>query len=204
MRATAKTRRGVPRRILLDDRISDLLRSGPKTARELLKLAGVSRSTLYLALERMESSGALVAFPMRTGGGAWASLYALPAQSEQASDIAGFVPKHPVAPDFRARLAEAVELLRAKLLRNPLVEEIAGHLRENPEAAPVREAIFRAAAPLGWRPPTAEERARAEKERARVVALARMVKRGLVRKGARREDSKRAEEYLKRFPEEVE
>ncbi|MEM3086950.1 MAG: hypothetical protein QXO51_07995 [Halobacteria archaeon] len=193
----------MPRGLNLDDRVSDLLRSGPKTARELLKLAGVSRRTLYLALERMESSGALVAFPMRSKTGTWAGLYALPAQAEQASDIAGFVPKHPVPPDLRARAAEAVELLRAKLLRNPLVEEIAGHLGENPEAAPVREAIFRAAAPLGWRPPTAEERAKAEKERARVVALARMVKKGLVRKGASRAEAKKAEEYLRRFPEEA-
>ncbi len=193
----------MPRRIGLDDRISDLLRSGPKTARELLRLAGVSRRTLYLALERMESSGALVAFPMRSRGGTWAGLYALPAQSEQASDIAGFVPKHPVPPDLRARVAEAVETLKVKLLRNPLVEEIAGHLRENPEASAIREAIYRAAAPLGWRPPTAEERAKAERERARVVALAKMVKRGLVKKGASREEAKRAEEYLKMFPEEV-
>lgn len=193
----------MPRRILLDDRISDLLRSGPKTARELLKLAGVSRRTLYLALERMESAGALVAFPMRSRGGTWAGLYALPAQAEQASDIAGFVPKHPVPLDLRARVAEAVETLGAKLLRNPLVEEIAGHLGENPEAPAVREAIYRAAAPLGWRPPTAEERAKAERERARVVALARMVKRGLVKKGTSREEAKRAEEYLKRFPEDV-
>lgn len=193
----------VPRRILLDDRISDSLRSGPKTARELLGLAGVSRRTLYLALERMESAGALVAFPMRSKGGTWAGLYALPSQTEQASDIAGFVPRHPVPPDLRGRVAEAVGTLKAMLLRNPLVEEIAAHLGQNPEAPPVREAIYRAAAPLGWRPPTAEERARAEKERTRVVALARMVKKGLVKKGASREDARKVEEYLKRFPEEI-
>jgi len=191
------------RRTSFDSKILEHLRSGPKTARELLRLSDVSRRTLYLALERMESSGALVAFPMRSKGGTWASLYALPGQTEQASDIAGFVPKHPVPLDLRARVAETVEALKAKLLRNPLVEEIASALGENPEVPAVREAIYRAAAPLGWRPPTAEERARAEKELARVAALAWMVKRGLVKKGTSREEAKKAEEYLRRFPEEV-
>lgn len=181
------------------------LRVGPKTADELVKLVGVSRKTLYKRMRSLAEAKKVLLFPLYADGH-WVSLYALPQHRDLAVAISGYIPAADRGVQgFEMRLPEAVETLRLKLCRSPDVDELALELGENPEDRSVRDAIYRVASRTGWRPPTAEERKRAERERELIVQLAAWIRKGRLEnlKGRPEALVKRARAYLERFPDAV-
>ncbi|MBI4362855.1 MAG: HTH domain-containing protein [Euryarchaeota archaeon] len=183
-------------------RESDLLehlRAGPKTARELMKLCGVSRRTLYKNVNRLVESGKAVVLPVRVRD-QWTSLFALEQHAGLAMEISGYAPlRQPRG--IEGRVHGTIQRLREKFLRNPTLEETALELGENPEDPGIREAIYRVGAKVDWRPPGTEERQRAEKELQKLLGVAAYVKRGSLKGGS--EEIRRAQEYLKKFPDMV-
>lgn len=72
------------------------LRTGPKEARQLLTLTGLSKRTLYYRLGRLEKEGRLLVFPLRQRD-RWASLYALPEHAHLAAKASRFEPLREVS-----------------------------------------------------------------------------------------------------------
>ena len=69
----------------------EVLRTGPKDGRELLRLSGLSKRTLYHRLGRLERDGRIAVFPVRMRD-RWASLYTLPEHAPKAARLSGFEP----------------------------------------------------------------------------------------------------------------
>jgi hypothetical protein len=139
------------------------LKAGPKTASELLKLSSLSRRTLYKRMNYYVKKGDVVILPMKMKD-QWVSLFALKEHEEVAMEISGYMPYRRTL-GIEKKIVDALSMLRAKLLRNPTPEEIAVAIREDPEDGEVRRAIYRTASKAGWRPPTKEEKRRAEREK---------------------------------------
>ncbi|MBI4362570.1 MAG: hypothetical protein HY558_05290 [Euryarchaeota archaeon] len=184
------------------DDILQHLKIGPKTADELAKLVAVSRKTLYKRMGDLVESQKVLIFPLLMENH-WVSLYALPEHRDLAVAISGYIPAGRVTAGIEPRVAEALDRLKFKLCRNPDVDEVALEVGENPEDRAVRDAIYRVASKLNWRPPTAEDRRRAEKERSLVVELATWMKKGYLEATKDKPQAlvQKAKEYLRRFPE---
>jgi hypothetical protein len=180
--------------------ILSALRSGPKTASELLKLVAISKRTLYKQLNSLEKDEQILVFPLRIED-RWTSLYSLPEHSELARAISGYSPVSKVLPDLSKKIKDSIEKLREKLFRNPEVEEIAIDIGENPEDEKIRDSIYQVGFQMGWRPPTREERERAEKELKEIIMLADMIKKGYSIHLVPEEQVEKAKEYLKRVGE---
>ncbi len=67
------------------------LRTGPKDGRELLRLSGLIKRTLYHRLGRLERERRIAVFPFRQRD-RWASLYALPEHAHLAAKVSKFEP----------------------------------------------------------------------------------------------------------------
>ncbi|MEM3086096.1 MAG: hypothetical protein QXO51_07530 [Halobacteria archaeon] len=177
------------------------LRSGPKTATELRSLTKVSLRTLYKNVNRLVAAERVVVMPLRTRN-QWTSLFALPEQAELAYDICGFEPRGKVL-GMEKRIAPAISELRERLLRNPTIEEVLIRLRESPENKDLREAIYRVGLKLEWFPPSSAEIKGAEERLKRVRTLAGLIRKGIIRKGVNEEEMRLAQEYLLKFPGEI-
>lgn len=188
----------------MDDEVLSHLRVGPKTADELVKLVRVSRKTLYKRMRDLAEQRKVLLFPLYANGH-WVSLYALPQHRDLAVAISGYIPADKGVTGLETRLGDALEGLRLKLFRNPDVDELALELGENPEDRAVRDAIYRVASRMNWRPPNPEERKRAERERELVIQLAAWIRKGHLEslKGRPEAMIKKARTYLERFPESV-
>lgn len=186
----------------LEESVLSLLRSGPKEARQLLTISGLSKRTLYHRLGRLEKEGRLVVFPLRQRD-RWASLYALPEHAHLAAKLSKFQPLQEVPEPFQASIYEAVKTLRRKLMRNPDVEEIVAELCERHGNDGFRRAVCQVAGEMGWRLPTQQELQDASDKLKHILALAGLLKRGITPPGATPEEISRAREYLAEHPEMV-
>lgn len=184
--------------------LRDHLRKGPKTAEELQKLSGLSKKNLYRGLQKMEAHGEVQVFPVRLGH-RWTSLYCLPPHLEAAVSISGFRPEGSPTRGVEGRIAEALQTLREKLLRHPEVEEALLHAGLSPEDAGLRQAVYRVGGPLGWTPPTIEERRKAAEERARLTRVAMWLREGKLTPEMERAlpkgEVERARAYTEKFPD---
>lgn len=178
----------------------ETLRTGPKGSRELLRLSGLSKRTLYHRLGRMEKEGSIKVFPLRQRD-RWASLYSLPEHAHLAAKLSKFEPLQEVPEAFQASIRKAVDVLRRRLMRNPDMEEIAAELRESPEADGFRRAVYQVAGEMGWRPPAPRELQEASDKLKHVLALASLLKKGITPPGASPDEIARALEYLAEHPE---
>ncbi len=176
------------------------LRTGPKEARQLLTLSGLSKRTLYHRLGRMEKEGRVAVFPLRQRD-RWASLYCLPEHAHLAAKLSKFEPLREIPEAFQASIRKAVELLRRRLMRNPDLEEIALELHESPEGDGFRRAVYQVAGEMEWRPPTPLEVQTANDRLKHVLALAALLKKGITPPGAMPDEIARAREYLAEHPE---
>lgn len=180
------------------------LKIGPKTADELAKLVSVSRKTLYKRMKGLIDDGEVLMLPMLVDNH-WVSLFALPEHRELAIAISGYSPAGRISAGIESKVVDGIENLRFKLFRNPDVDEIAVSIGESPEEKSVRDAVYRIGSKMKWRPPTPEERLKANEDRALVLELATLLKKGYLdeMRGKPAALVNRAKEYLKRFPEEV-
>ncbi|MEM3086425.1 MAG: hypothetical protein QXO51_05480 [Halobacteria archaeon] len=178
------------------------LRTGPKEARQLLALSGLSKRTLYHRLGRLEEEGRIAVFPLRQRD-RWASLYALPEHAHLAAKLSKFEPVQEVPEALQASIRKAVDVLRRRLMRNPDLEEIAIELHESPEGDGFRRAVYQVAGEMGWRPPTPCELQEASGKLKHTLALASLLRSGVTPPGATPEEIARAREYLVENPERV-
>lgn len=188
----------------MEDEVLAHLRVGPKTAEELVKLVDVSRKTLYKRMRDLTEQKKVLLFPLYANGH-WVSLYALPHHRDLAVAISGYIPADRGVQGLESRLGDALVVLRLKMCRNPDVDEMALELGENPEDRSVRDAIYRVASQMNWRPPTADERKRADRERELILQLAAWLRKGHLEnlKGRPEPMVKKAKAYLERFPDAV-
>ncbi|MEM3086798.1 MAG: hypothetical protein QXO51_00490 [Halobacteria archaeon] len=188
----------------MEDEVLAHLKVGPKTADELVKLVEVSRKTLYKRMRDLAEAKKVLLFPLYSNGH-WVSLYALPHHRDLAVAISGYIPADRGVHGLETRLGGALEVLRLKLCRNPDVDELALELGENPEDKSVRDAIYRVASRMNWRPPAPEERKRGDRERELVLQLAMWLRKGHLEnlKGRPEPMVKKARAYLERFPDAV-
>ncbi|MEM3165033.1 MAG: hypothetical protein QXO51_06350 [Halobacteria archaeon] len=185
--------------------IEDLLRKGPKTAEEVALLAKVSVKTAYKNLYRLAGEGRVLVYPMPDGH-RWRSLFVLPDHHDLAASITGFAPCGRTS-GIESRVLQALERLRALLLREPEVEEVLRELGEDPEDRPLRSAVYRVGSRAGWVPPAPREKEAAEARLQRLLRIASWVKKGRLRveiaEGMSREEIEEARKYLEKFPERV-
>jgi DNA-binding transcriptional ArsR family regulator len=190
------------RRESREERVVSILRTGPKEARQLLALTGLSKRTLYHRLDRLEKQGRIQVFPLRQRD-RWAGLYALPEHAHLAAKVAKFEPLREVPEALQASIRKGVETLRRRLMRNPDVEEIAAELRQSPDEEGFRRAVYQVAGEMEWRPPTPRELQEANERLKRILGLAGLMKSGVTPPGATPEEIARAREYLAENPERV-
>lgn len=185
--------------------IHELLRKGPKTAEDVAALARVSVKTAYKNLYRLVDAGRVLVYPMADGH-RWRSLFVLPDHQDLAASITGFVP-HGRAAGIESRVLQALERLRALLLREPEVEEVLRELGEDPEDRTLRSAVYRVASRAGWAQPGPREKEMAQARLQRVLRIATWVKKGRLQvdqaQGMSREEIEQAKKYLEMFPEKV-
>lgn len=185
--------------------IPGLLQKGPKTAEEVAALAKVSVKTAYKNLYQLVDEGRALVYPMPDGH-RWRSLFLLPDHQDLAASLTGFA-LHGRTSGVEGRALQALERLRALLLREPDIEEVLRELGEDPEDRVLRGAVYRVASRAGWTPPTTREREAAEARLQRVLRVASWVKRGRLRvdqaRGMSREEIEQAKKYLEMFPEKV-
>jgi hypothetical protein len=188
----------------MEEDVISHLKIGPKTADELAKLISTSRKTLYKKIKHLVDEEKVLMLPLLADNH-WVSLFALPEHRELAVAISGYSPAGMISAGIESKVAGGIDDLRFKLFRNPDVDEIAVSIGESPEEKSVRDAIYRIGSKLKWRPPTPDERTKANEDRALVLELATWIKKGYLEamQGKPAALVNRAKEYLKRFPEEV-
>lgn len=89
----------------VDGPLLEALQTGPKDGRNLLRLSGLSKRTLYHRLGRLEKGRRIAVFPLRQKD-RWASLYALPEHAGQAAKQSGFEPLREAPEEVSPILAE--------------------------------------------------------------------------------------------------
>lgn len=145
--------------------VINALKNGPKVRNKLVEEICpniMSVKKLQTTLNYLENEGKVVCVPKRLDKTRkWTSYYALP--------------KHKFLLEVDlSQVANAVRYLRLELCRNPDVEEVAARVGGDPES--IRTLLFIHAPELRWKPPTAEEKERAQTLRQKAWALAAQIK----------------------------
>lgn len=182
-----------------------LLKSGPKTTRELVEATRgqMSEKTLHAHLRNLVKMGKVLKLPLPQGQ-SWTSLFALPADESKAIRLAGYVPLRGTDRYIALKMLASVERLRARFLRNPEISEILTDIGESPEDASLRDILHRVAARAGWSAPSPEENAKAAEEVAWLRSLGAKARAGVPMESllalASKEEIERARAYVEAFP----
>jgi hypothetical protein len=148
--------------------VIDALKNGPKVRNRLVVEIcpnTMSVKKLQTTLNNLENEGKVVCVPKRLDKTRkWTSCYALP--------------KHKFLLEVDlGQVANAVKYLRLELCRNPDIEEVAARIGGDPEN--LRTFLFIHAPELRWKPPTSEEKEKAQALRQKAWGLGAQIKYGL-------------------------